>query len=64
MALKPFGEVKAGERIEFIGGYYMAGMLVANIGEHNGKRMVWFMREGSDRRQIVSYASHRSVKML
>lgn len=57
----PFSAAKPGERIEFDSGYHMTGVIAKNVGTHNGKRMVRFLRDGDERDMIVSYAAHRSV---
>lgn len=57
----PFSAVKPGELITFDSGYYMTGKITRNVGTHNGKRMVWFLRHQDEYAIIVSYAAHRSV---
>ena len=61
MQRKPFSQVKVKERIRFDNGYYMTGRITANVGTHNGKRMVWFANEETGKLQLVCYAAHRSV---
>jgi hypothetical protein len=61
MQRKPFSEVKVDETITFDNGYYMTGHITKDLGTHNGKRMVFFFRDGDERARVMSYASHRSV---
>lgn len=60
----PFSSVETGQRIRFDNGYYMTGRVTAGLGTYGGKRMAWFVKDGDDRAQIVSYAAHRSVVLI
>ncbi len=64
MQRKAFSEIKPNERVRFDSGYYMEGHIVRDIGSYSGKRMVIFYNEATERENVISYASHRSVVIL
>lgn len=64
MQRKPFSAINVNERIRFDNGYYMTGHITKNVGTHNGKRMVHFFNEVTNRERIISYAAHRSVAVM
>lgn len=64
MQRKPFSAIKVNERIRFDSGYFMTGHITRNVGTHNGKRMVHFFNEATQRENVISYAAHRSVVIM
>jgi len=61
--MKPWGEVKVGDRVIIKHGHHVAGTILQNCGSCNGKRMMFMLTESGDKR-LIHYAAHRSVEVV